>query len=90
MPFINYPMAIPYIGGIILNNIQMERQRFFPDDPFEFSDRNFVKLYRLRKQDVENLEEMLDPFLPVRNRVDAITNRVKVRLSQYLLIIVYA
>lgn len=74
-------MALPYIGGIILNNMQVERQRFFPDDPFEFSDRNFMKLYRLRKQDVENLEEVFEPFLPVRNKVDAITNTVKVRTS---------
>ena len=75
-------MALPYIGGIIFDNIQpqVERQRFFPEDPFDFSDNNFIKLYRLPKWEVENLEEMLQPFLPIRNRVDAIPNRVKVGL----------
>lgn len=74
-------MALPYIGGILLDNIENEvirRQRFQPDDPFQFSDNNFVKLYRLRKQDVHTLEEMLQPFLPQMNRTDAISNRIKV------------
>jgi hypothetical protein len=56
-------MAFPYIGGIILNDMknEVERQRFFPDDSIEFSNFNFIKLYRLR-QDVESLENLLEPF----------------------------
>lgn len=73
-------MAVPYIGGILLDNIEnnIGRQRFLPDDPFQFSDRNFIKMYRLRKQDVTNLEEMIEPFLLLRRRQDALSNRVKV------------
>lgn len=70
-------MAFPYIAVNILENM-VERQRYLPDDPFEMSDYNFVKLFRLRKNDVTNLEEILEPFLPQHNRIDAISHRIKV------------
>lgn len=70
-------MALPYIGVNLIENM-MERQRFLPDDPFDLSDNNFVKLFRLRKLDLLNLEEMLEPYLPVTNRIHAIRNRTKV------------
>ncbi|CAH1977921.1 unnamed protein product [Acanthoscelides obtectus] len=72
-------MAYQFAGVNLIRIIEhVERQRFNADDPFEFSDFNFVKLYRLRKQDVQNLEEMLQPFLPVHPRSHAISNRTKI------------
>lgn len=79
-------MAYPFIGIRLIRNIEnLERQRFESDDPFQFSEFNFVKLFRLRKQDVQNLEEVLQPFLPVPSRIHAISNRTKVSILQLFL-----
>ena len=66
-------MAYPFVGVNLIRNIEnVKRQRFVADDPFEFSDFKFIKLYRIRKHDFENLEQMLQPFLPVRQRSHSI------------------
>lgn len=67
----------------LIENIEnaegQRRQRFVPDNPFALSDYNFVKLYRLRKENVQDLENLLGPFLPAQHKVDALTNRNKVK-----------
>ncbi|XP_030745989.1 putative nuclease HARBI1 isoform X2 [Sitophilus oryzae] len=69
----------------LIENIEnaegQRRQRFFPDNPFALSDYNFVKLYRLRKENVQDLENLLGPFLPAQHKVDALTNRNKILLT---------
>jgi hypothetical protein len=49
------------------NNIEnaenQQRFRQVANNAFELSDYKFIKMFRLRKQDVENLEELLEPLM---------------------------
>lgn len=59
---------------------QMDYNRRFFDkyDPFELSDKAFVRLFRLNKSMVDELIDRLDPFLVQPTRASALDSVTKV------------
>lgn len=54
-------------------------RRFFEKyDPFELSDRTFVRLFRMNKSMVDELVDRLDPFLVQPSRASALDSVTKV------------
>lgn len=54
-------------------------RRFFDKyDPFELSDKTFVRLFRLNKVMVDELVDRLDPFLVQQSRSSALDSVTKV------------
>ena len=66
----------------VIENVEkgenQQRVRIEAVDPFDLSDFRFIKLFRLRKEDVEDIEELIDPLLNQRQRLTGLTTRTKV------------
>lgn len=62
-------------------------RRFFDKyDPFELSDKTFVKLFRINKAMVDELVDRLDPFLVQPSRASALDSVTKVISNSILLL----
>lgn len=60
------------------------RQMYMPHDPLDLSDRQFINIYRLNRNNVDNLIDILQPYITVPNRVGALTVERKVRKLRIL------
>lgn len=65
---------------IELVNDQPQRRQRLHIDPFELSDFNFIKLFRLDKRSMRELMEILSPFLREATRTSAISIETKVNI----------
>ncbi|KAJ3641982.1 hypothetical protein Zmor_028450 [Zophobas morio] len=65
----------------VIENVErgenQQRVRIEAVDPFDLSDFRFIKLFRLRKEDVEDIEELIEPLLNQRQRLTGLTTRTK-------------
>lgn len=70
--------------GILQNDIPERRRRRFHirDDPFELSDNEFIRLFRLNKAAATNLINIVEPHLYPQKRISAMNSVTKVIIFQ--------
>lgn len=66
----------------VINVIEIEEQRrprfHVRDDPFDLSDEDFIKIFRLNKHTASNLIDIIEPHLIAETRISAIDSVTKV------------